>query len=157
MPASHPLLPLRSRRAEPKNSNPARPRAWLATAVLALSALCLATSGRAAALIEFEPVDIEIAPVVPGSTVPCQITLTDGPADVVVYSDPPGVVSYEGTVGDAVATVEASVSSSAVPGTTVTVFLRTAGGHTEVAETITLSATPALASGASGASGRLSH
>lgn len=53
-----------------------------------------------------------------GDPLPCSIELEGGPQSVTVYSNPPGVVSYQGVVA-ASATVQAATNSSAVTGSVV--------------------------------------
>jgi len=87
---------------------------------------------------QYEPIDIEVGyQIVAGEPLACDVQLTGGPSYINIYSDPPGAVSYSGTVTSAAATVAAATSSQASG--TVTVYLETDG---EVVVSTEVSAEP---------------
>ncbi|MES2459436.1 MAG: hypothetical protein V4671_02545, partial [Armatimonadota bacterium] len=94
------------------------------------------------ALWDDDPVVLAVPPTVgPGENLDCIIEFSEhGPEtaepetavlsaasvdsrNVTVYSDPPGVISYSGTITGSSAVIPASVSSSATPGP-VTVYVQ---------------------------------
>ena len=76
-----------------------------------------------------QPIEMSLtSPILPGEPVDCAYELTGGPANITVYSDPPGVVSYQGTVSEADGVVTLSTDPAAEPGP-VTVYLTTDGSR----------------------------
>jgi hypothetical protein len=71
-------------------------------------------------------------PIQPGQTLDCTVSFASGtgatnePTHVVIYSEPAGVVSYEGDVTGSTVTVPATTSGSA-PSGSVTVYATTDG------------------------------
>lgn len=75
---------------------------------------------------EFQPIRITAdAELVAGQALPLAVE-TDGPATIHVYSDPPGVVTYDGPVTGTTATIEATTTTPATSGNVV-VYLETDG------------------------------
>lgn len=64
-----------------------------------------------------------------GESITCDVTLTGAPAAITIYSDPPGAVSYQGTVSSANSTVLAATDANTPEGP-VTIFLKTDGTYT---------------------------
>jgi hypothetical protein len=131
------------------------------TAVLALSATIFAPAGFGSrpriALWDDQPIILAVPPTVaPGETLNCAVDFEDATTDpvdpntlrtatkaatsesknVTVYSDPPGVVSYSGTVDGSSAVIPAAVAHDATPGP-VTVYVET-DGSTAVSATTTV-------------------
>ena len=107
--------------------SPRRPLRFRAAplALLALTALVFSPH-LAHSLTEFQPIDIATeGELVPGEPLDCRIELQGGPATVTVYSDPPGAVSFSGTVTQATSVVQATTSED-ISGP-VTLYLVTDG------------------------------
>jgi hypothetical protein len=68
-----------------------------------------------------------------GATINCQVAVSGVPSSIHIYSDPPGVVSYSGTISGTTATVPVQTNPDATSGD-VTVYLST-GGSQVVADT----------------------
>lgn len=114
-------------------------------AIAALSATIFAPAGfgrsiSSAAFWDDIPVIIEVPAVVsPGQDIPCTVTFEAQPEtanakNVTVYSDPPGAVSYSGTVTGSSAVIPAHVSANAAPGI-VTIFIQTDNSSPSTATT----------------------
>lgn len=112
--------------------------------LIAAGAFALAVLSAAPVLSRtiIEPIEIDSMTCFRiGDQVPLNIHLTDGPAEVLVYSDPPGAVSYYGTVSSSSEIVMADSDPNQAPGD-VDVYVSTGGSA--VAST-TISAMSSLA------------
>ncbi len=105
------------------------------TALFATVGACLLLFGTAGSssgtarygLYEFEPIFLQVAGTITlGQPAACTVELTGAPATITIYSDPPGVVSYQGTVSSATQTVQAATNANAAAGS-VTVYVKTDG------------------------------
>lgn len=104
---------------------------------IALASLCVSSvllPGSISRSADYEPIGIvSDETLVTGQPLPCQVNL-DGPsATVTVYSNPPGAVSFQGTVQNG-AIFEASTDPNLTHGQNVTVYAIT-DGQTVVATT----------------------
>ena len=102
-----------------------------AAASLFLLSATVVGSGPVRAVFGHEPIELQVGALFPGEPVACDIELTGGPANVIISSDPPGAVSYEGPVESATETVMADTDPNMSPGS-VMVYLQTEGGSTTV-------------------------
>lgn len=98
-------------------------------AALAIGLLVISGAAPARSRYDYEPIGIAVIPdvLVPGQPLPVQVELNGTGEDVVtVFSNPPGAVSYQGTLrsGD---TVSAATSSSLTSSSVVTVYAVTDG------------------------------
>ena len=127
------------------------------TAVTALAATIFAPAGfgrgfSTAAFWETTPVIVGVPPTTaPGQNLNCAVAFESEPKpanpagvsagaaasdtnNVTVYSDPPGAVSYSGTVTGSNAVIPAHVAADAAPGV-VTIFIQTDGSSPASATT----------------------
>jgi len=107
--------------------------------VLLTTALSSSGSSRRG-LYEYQPVLLQVpGTITPGQPAACTVELTGAPATITIYSDPPGVVSYQGTVSSTTETVQAATDANAAAGS-VTVYVKTDGS--QVAMTSCMALTP---------------
>ncbi len=111
-----------------------------------LTILCagsfLLTSRAALSMAEYEPIGlVSDTTIVPGNPLACQVSLTGPSATVTVYSNPPGAVSFQGTVQDS-ATFQADTDPNLSQGQSVTVYVITDGEQVVATTTHAYSDTP---------------
>jgi len=76
--------------------------------------------------VTFEPISLSSSTTFePGSPLPCTVQLDGGPQNITIYSNPVGVVSYQGVISQS-ETVQATTNASASAGY-VTVYVVTDG------------------------------
>ena len=127
--------------------------AAMTAAIAATAAICapasFGSSRLRAAFWESDPIIFAVpTTVTPDSTVNCGVAFADNPTPsdpaalkhannnsaasdtkhVTVYSNPPGVISYSGTVTGSSAMIPVTVSPTAAPGP-VTVYIQTEGSE----------------------------
>ena len=96
----------------------------LAASVVLLTTACIILPARA--VIHSEIIDFSVGALTAGEPVECTVSVTEAPANVVIYSDPPGAISFEGTVTSTTQAVQAATDANASG--SVTLYARTADG-----------------------------
>jgi hypothetical protein len=85
---------------------------------------------------EFEPISLIITgSIQPGDPLACHVSLTGKPDRIHIYSSPPGIVAYDGSVSAAQDTVYATTAPNA-PSGPVTVILTVDGNSAVGATTV---------------------
>jgi hypothetical protein len=108
-----------------------RPFAVAALAACAFGLTAFLAPARGGDFVE--PIDLVAPPsYTPGTTINVQVQTTGAPSEVHIYSNPPGAVSYDGSISTASATIPVATD----PNTSgdVTIYFST-GGQQVVAET----------------------